>query len=46
MNIRVPDPVQTNQGMLSAGGAQERVNQARSAALAGEETTLRGSFLN
>ena len=46
MNIRVPDAVQTNQGMLSAGGARERVNQARSAALAGEETTLRGSFLN
>jgi hypothetical protein len=46
MNIRVPDAVQTNQGMLSAGGAKDRVNQARSAALAGEETTLRGSFLN
>lgn len=46
MNINIPDPVQTNQGMLSAGGAQNRVNQARSAALAGEETTLRGSFLN
>ena len=46
MNIRVPDAVQTNQGMLSAGGARERGNQARSAALAGEETTLRGSFLN
>lgn len=46
MNIRVPDPVQTNQGMLSAEGAKDRVNQARSAALAGEETTLRGSFLN
>ena len=45
-NINIPDPVQTNQGMLSAGGARERVNQARSAALAGEETTLRGSFLN
>ena len=46
MNINIPDPVQTNQGMLSAGGAKDRVNQARSAALAGEETTLRGSFLN
>jgi hypothetical protein len=32
--------------MLSAEGAKDRVNQARSAALAGEETTLRGSFLN
>jgi hypothetical protein len=32
--------------MLAAGGARERVNQARKAALAGQETSMSGSFLN
>jgi len=44
--VKIPDPVPTRQGMLSAGGAKQRVNQARSAALAGEETSMSGSFLN
>ena len=44
--VNIPDPVPTRQGMLSAGGAKQRVNQARSAALAGEETSMSGSFLN
>jgi hypothetical protein len=44
--INIPDPVPSRQGMLSAGGAKERVNQARSAALAGQETSMSGSFLN
>ena len=44
--IDIPDPVPSRQGMLSAGGAKERVNQARSAALAGQETSMSGSFLN
>ena len=46
IQITESEPFQRRQGMLSAEGAQDRVNQARSAALAGEETTLRGSFLN
>ena len=44
--VNIPDPVPTRQGMLAAGGARQRVNQARSAALAGEETSMSGSFLN
>ena len=44
--VNIPDPVPSRQGMLSAGGAKERVNQARSAALAGQETSMSGSFLN
>jgi hypothetical protein len=44
--VKIPDPVPTQQGMLAAGGAKQRVNQARSAALAGEETSMSGSFLN
>tara|TARA_R110002012_G_scaffold38812_1_gene107642 strand:+ start:163 stop:2016 length:1854 start_codon:yes stop_codon:yes gene_type:complete len=44
--VNIPDPVPTQQGMLAAGGAKQRVNQARSAALAGEETSMSGSFLN
>ena len=44
--VKIPDPVPTRQGMLSAGGAKQRVNQARSAALAGQETSMSGSFLN
>jgi len=44
--VNIPDPVPTRQGMLAAGGAKQRVNQARSAALAGEETSMSGSFLN
>jgi len=46
VRITESEPFQRRQGMLSAEGAKDRVNQARSAALAGEETTLRGSFLN
>ena len=46
IQITESEPFQRRQGMLSAEGAQDRVNQARGAALAGEETTLRGSFLN
>lgn len=44
--VNIPDPVPTRQGMLAAGGAKQRVNQARSAALAGQETSMSGSFLN
>lgn len=44
--VNIPDPVPTQQGMLAAGGAKQRVNQARSAALAGKETSMSGSFLN
>lgn len=44
--VNIPDPVPSRQGMLSAGGAKQRVNQARSAALAGQETSMSGSFLN
>jgi len=44
--VNIPDPVPSQQGMLAAGGAKQRVNQARSAALAGQETSMSGSFLN
>tara|TARA_R110000796_G_scaffold10365_4_gene34471 strand:- start:88 stop:2082 length:1995 start_codon:yes stop_codon:yes gene_type:complete len=44
--VNIPNPVPSRQGMLAAGGAKQRVNQARSAALAGEETSMSGSFLN
>jgi len=44
--INIPDPVPSQQGMLAAGGAKQKVNQARSAALAGQETSMSGSFLN
>jgi hypothetical protein len=44
--VDIPDPVPSRQGMLAAGGARERVNQARKAALAGQETSMSGSFLN
>jgi len=44
--IDIPAVPPPSGGMLEAAGSQERVNQARGAAMQGEETTLTGSFLN
>lgn len=43
--VKIPPIPPTGQGMLEAGDAKNRVNQARAAAMQGEETTLAESFL-
>ena len=44
--IDIPAIPPSSGGMLEAADSQERVNQARGAAMRGEETTLTGSVLN
>ena len=43
--VKIPPIPPTGQGMLEAGDAKNRVNQARAAAMQGEETTMAESFL-
>ena len=41
----IPEPVSTDQGQLEAEGFAEQRNQARTAAMQGQETTMAESFL-
>jgi hypothetical protein len=43
--VNIPEPVSTDQGQLEAEGFAEQRNQARTAAMQGQETTMAESFL-